>query len=423
MRALTGLFGANAASDFLPYLTDPDPDLARAGSGRDPLGLQPVWSGFGRKLVPYIASPVRKVSGIKAVLLIHWLSNTGPIRKLLPGAREERGFFRLMEGLIEYWLHSTRKDECFGSRSLVAANEKFSVTVDTGKTVANGLHQYYRGTCRRAGLLEDDWNVQVDLRQSFVRLWSDAATQALAATIRTCLRGQPLVPARVLLDEAISGSLRQVFDSQDLDGILRRTLFGGDIYRDLACRYSLLRARDKAVAFGENHVELAYPRLDEELGWMRRCEPYLVMLQDVFDLMRADGASSVSSFATKLVPYASAIRERAREFSALDGQLDSNRLRQLQTLASSLTASQGDSDVECLSRFVKQLVQHHEASMDERGRDPFVLLEGENLVQSAPGERDAEDAQRRLREGYPWMNDYYLGAAADLYEQLYGEAT
>lgn len=423
MRALTGLLGASAASDFLPYLTDADPDLARAGSGRDPLGLQPVWSGFGRKLVPYIASPVRKVSGIKAVLLIHWLSNTAPIRKLLPGAREERGFFRLMEGLIEYWLYSTRKDECFGSRSLVAAREKFSVTVDTGKTVANGLQQYYWGTCRRAGLLEDDWNVQVDLRQSFVRLWSDATTQALAATIRMCLRGQPLVPARVLLDEAVSGSLRQVFDSPDVNAVLRHALFGGDVYRDLARRYSLLRARDRAVAFGENLVELACPRLDEELGWMRRCEPFLVMLQDVFDLMRADCASSVSSFATKLVPHASAIRERAREFSALDGQLDSNRLRQLQTLASSLTASQGDSEVECLSRFAKQLVQHHEASMDERGRDPFVLLEGENLVQSAPGERDAEDAQRRLREGYPWMNDYYLGAAADLYEQLYGEAT
>jgi len=420
---LTDRTATGGASDFLPYLTDADPDLARAGSGRDPLGLQPVWSGFGRKLVPYIASPVRKVSGIKAVLLIHWLSSTGPIRKLLPGAREERGFFRLMEGLIEYWLYSTRKDECFGSRSLVAANEKFSVTVDTGKTVANGLHQYYRGTCRRAGLLEDDWNVQTDLRPCFERLWSSAATQALASTIRTCLRGQSLFPARILADETISEALRQVFDSQDLDGILRRTLFGGDIYRELARRYSLLRARDKAAAFGENHVELTCPRLDEELDWMRNCEPFLVMLQDVFDLMRADCASSVSSFVTKLAPYASAIRERAREFSALDGQLDSNRLRQLQTLASSMTASQGDGDVECLSRFAKQLVQHHEASMDERGRDPFILLEGENLVQSAPGERDAEDAQRRLREGYPWMNDYYLGAAADLYEQLYGEAT
>ena len=79
----------------LPFFTKPDPDLIRSGSGRDFLGLQPVWSGFGRKLVPHLATPVTQISGIKAVLLIHWLADE-PLKDFLSDEKK-RGFRYLLQ--------------------------------------------------------------------------------------------------------------------------------------------------------------------------------------------------------------------------------------------------------------------------------------------------------------------------------------
>lgn len=414
--------GVSAYSSWhLPYLTDPDSSLARSSGGRDPLGLQPVWSAVGRQLVPYIASPVRQVDGIKAVLLIHWLADREPIRKLMKSGRE-RGFFRLMEGLVEYWFRANKRPVCFGSQSLAAAAERFAVTVDARNTVANGLHQYYRGSCRRAGLLDGGWKVRSDLQSPLERLWDAGATRALATAIAPCMSGRPLVVSAVLADAPVNTALLNVFDSEDLNKALRETLFGSETHRSLAREYGVLRRREHTWYFGQNHASLSFPQLGNELEDMRRCEPFLVTLQDVFDLARADAGSSLDSFASKLERHFDAMHERAREFLLLADRLGGERMRRMQALAATLLPEQGKGRDRCLRDLVEALVRHHVVSMGERGRDPMIFLEGGTLVLSAPGDRDVEDANRRLQEGYPWMNDYYLDAAADLYEQLYGEA-
>ena len=38
------------------YLTKLDEELASSGGSRDPLGLQPVWAFFGRKLIPSLTT-------------------------------------------------------------------------------------------------------------------------------------------------------------------------------------------------------------------------------------------------------------------------------------------------------------------------------------------------------------------------------
>jgi hypothetical protein len=148
--------------------------------------MLPVWSEIGRGLVPCIASPVLQINGVKAVLLIHWLTDVPALQPLLGKKGRARGFFRLMEGIIEYWLHKHGHTVCFGSQALHAGGEEFRVSAGSGKTVANGLHQYYRGTCQRAGLLDNDWRVDADIGAILGTAWSGAATTALVAGLEPC---------------------------------------------------------------------------------------------------------------------------------------------------------------------------------------------------------------------------------------------
>jgi len=142
-----------------PYFTNSDPALVRSGGGRDPLSLLPVWSSFGRVLVPNLASPVTQVNGVIAVLFIHWLYER-PLEKFFSeGDKSFRQYFRLIEGLLEYFLWNaspSHNGHCFGTRALSADGDDFKVTARDARTAVNGLYQYYRGTCRRADLLDGD---------------------------------------------------------------------------------------------------------------------------------------------------------------------------------------------------------------------------------------------------------------------------
>ena len=75
-----------------------------------------------------------------------------------------------------------------------------------------------------------------------------------------------------------------------------------------------------------------------------------------------------------------------------------------------------------LERFISALAEHHASSMRDRGREPMVIMEGDTIVAPVEGDRDPAEAKKRLVDGYPWMNDYYLDTASTIYRQLQEEA-
>lgn len=401
---------------ILPYFTENDPSLARQSTGRDPLGLLPVWSEIGRGLVPFIASPVLQINGVKAVLLIHWLSDVPALQPLLGKKGRARGFFRLMEGLVEYWLHRNRLPVCFGSQALHAGGDDFHVAIGTGKTVANGLHQYYRGTCQRAGLLDDAWRVAPEIGAILGAAWSGAATTALFAGLESCFSPRSsLLPARLLANPVLDKAFARVVGDRTLHQHLNQ-LFGGEVHRALASEYLGLRSLE-GLRRDERIARLASDHLGEELDRVRRCEPFLLVLQDVFDLMRASSTRPVRELALELSPCLQPMRERAQAFLPLGDHVRTRRMRPLRELAQIL-AAHGDQPQPMLERFIQGLAEHHVASMRERSRDPMVIVEHDMIIALVEADRNPADSRQRLVDGYPWMNDYYLNTASTLYRQL-----
>lgn len=375
-----------------------------------------VWSEIGRGLVPCVASPVLQIDGVKAVLLIHWLTDLPALQPLLGKTGRARGFFRLMEGLIEYWLHKHGRAVCFGSQAIHAGREDFRVSIGTGKTVANGLHQYYRGTCQRAGLLDGDWRVDARIDEIMAAAWSGAATTALVAGLEPCFAPRSsLFPARLLANAALDRTFAKVFGDPTLHQYLDQ-LFGGQAHRTLASAYLSLRSLD-GLRRDQRVAQLSSDVLGEELDRVRRCEPFLLVLQDVFDLMRSISTRSVRELAKDLIPYLHPMRDRARNFLPLGEHVRTRRMRPLQELALMLAMPSDDSQL-ALERFIRGLAEHHALSMRERRRDPMVIVEGDMVVAPVEAGRNPAEARKRLIDGYPWMNDYYLNTASTLYRQL-----
>jgi hypothetical protein len=400
---------------ILPYFTENDPSLARQSTGRDPLGMLPVWSEIGRGLVPCIASPVLQLNGVKAVLLIHWLTDVPALQPLLEKKGRARGFFRLMEGVVEYWLHKHRHTVCFGSQALHAGGEEFRVSTGTARTVANGLHQYYRGTCQRAELLDDAWRVDPGIGSILEGVWSRAATNALVAGLEPCLASRSsLLPARMLANPVLDDAFARVFGDRALHERLDQ-LFGSEVHRALAREYLELRSLE-GLRRDERIARLASDHLGEELDRVRRCEPFLLVLQDVFDLMRASSTRPVRELALELSPFLQPMRERARAFLPLGDQVRTRRMGPLRELAQILAAA-ADDPQPTLDHFIRSLATHHATSMRERRRDPMVIVEHDVITAPVEADRNPAHARQRLIDGHPWMNDYYLNTASTLYRQ------
>ncbi len=87
-------------SEGIFFFTDVDPEAALKDS-RDPLGLQPIWSHFGRKLVGNLTTVTTSVRGFTTLLLGHWVAEQLVESGKIPAAEYIQPFLRF-EQLAAY---------------------------------------------------------------------------------------------------------------------------------------------------------------------------------------------------------------------------------------------------------------------------------------------------------------------------------
>lgn len=406
----------------LPFFTARDDALVRATSVRDPLGLLPVWSGIGRELVPHLASGVGNLHGVKAVLLIHWLTQD-PLKEL--ALLNFRACFRLLEGMLEYYLWAEPgKLHCYGARAL-GSPSGFQVNTRDASTAVNGLYQYYSGSCRRAGLLDGEWNLAPEVATALKQCWSAAATQALKPDFERVLedRRQSYRPKEVLAaSEPLRAALRKVLASATLTKVLQGCLLGNPAQVALARHCAAIRgpkppSPDRFVAQLaqrlQDAADAASP-LQPSLTRVADCEQFLVVLQDSFDLLRALDRHPLEDAAAFLKPQHAAHKAMAERFVALFDVNAGERDGQLALLAGQLAQVSPRS-------FLQELVGHHQRLLRERGAEPLISIEEGRIVSPLGEDRSLADVRKRLAAGTPWINDYYLSTAGSIHGQLFQE--
>lgn len=98
----------------------------------------------------------------------------------------------------------------------------------------------------------------------------------------------PLVPEAHLKGAQVSKALEKLFAGNTLRTLLQRSLFGKTSQLKLLDDFRAIRSAvaENASDFHALFSALGSDELGQDLGYVRRCEPFILVMQDVFDVLR-----------------------------------------------------------------------------------------------------------------------------------------
>jgi hypothetical protein len=423
----------------VPFFSDKDSDLLKQSSVRDHLGLLPVWSTIARKLEPNLSGTIHYYQGLEAVLFIYYLEQEY-FKNALEGSNDFRKFFRYMEALVEYHLfYELGIGPCYGARLLTKSNQKESIEISTA-TAVNGLYQFYRGTCRRSGMISKDWVLSVKASGVFEKIcnpYSDKI-KGLVSFIekKILIKDKKITPIEVFSDNNILSLFNDLFKSSELKGYVRDSLYvNSDLeYYSKACssvRSSRNREKENEVAIHSNlSQDLERFIMDDNKSWpyftelrnITDSEPFLSLLDDCFQLLHLYDGRSISEVSAILenskVDVKEIMQRKSQAFYSTISSysdFDSKRIKKLLNMANSLAIGE-------VKVFLIELLEYHRSIMKSRDAGAMIILEGGKLhVASEIQGSEEEELVVSITNGSPWKNNYYINTTASIYNQLHGE--
>lgn len=417
-----------------PFFSEKDTELLKQGSVRDYLGLLPVWSKIARKLEPNLSGAIHDYQGLEAILFIYYLEKEH-FPESLKQNNNFRKFFRYMEALIEHhFYHSLNIGPCYGLRLLKGNGADVTIDISSA-TVVNGLYQFYRGTCRRAGMLSKNWVLDekaVSTIKTLCESHSSAVNELIQQIEKKILgKDKSVKPVEVFSNDQIKRLFSALFESEELKAYIGNCLYvDSDLeYYAKACS-KVKSQRKEQVGVSElnpaQHLE-TYIAADNkqwpyftELGQIKDSEPFLVLLDDCFQLLHVHGGNKLSVL--ELLLSKSEVKQsmidKAVNFQrALSGNSnhESGRIKLLLEMAGLLVG-------EGVKPFLLALLDYHRRIMSSRGAGAMILLDGSKLrITSEIHSSEQTTLVDSIRDNSPWNNGYYINTTARMYNQLRGE--
>ncbi|PKH08182.1 hypothetical protein [Moritella sp. Urea-trap-13] len=416
-----------------PFFSEKDSELLRQGSVRDYLGLLPVWSKIARKLEPNLSGAIRSYKGLEAVLFIYYLEKEHGTES---GTENNsfRIFFQYMEALIEYYLYYYLKiDPCYGSRLLKGNSTDVDIKLSSA-TAVNGLYQFYRGTCRRAGMLSDSWVLDetvVVTIEPICTVHGPGVNNLIQLIEKKILaKDISIKPFEVFSDEKIVALFKALFSSEELKTYIRNALYADNDLKYYASACASVRSFRKKRG-GDSELNLAqhletYIAADNkqwpyfsELKHIKYAEPFLSLLDDSFQLLHLHDGRKLSELESILIETSviQVAQVKAVDFKRIissNGDYETSRFKLLFGMASLLAKKD-------VKSFLLALLEYHRSIMSARGAGAMILLEeGRLRVTSEIHNLEQTRLLDSIRDKSPWKNGYYINISAGIYNQLNG---
>lgn len=395
-------------------VTAEDSGLVQALSGRDPLGVMPVWQRRARDLVPALTASSVHAEGFQVLLtaLAWWPEFAHNSPNNTP--KDQQKFFLLIEQAF------ARTCRCAdvawplpGTRRLNSADGGVWMGLKTDhylldSPLANGVWGLYRGPARNAHLIDIHNRMDETLAKK-IRQKTEVIA-ALFPKIRTAFResGESVQIAKTQrhnLVQELKLIIERVPSRQIiLDAFV--TPAESAITKELALLWRTFLPADGISQF----IALAIERLPGHAAHLQnvlRCEAYIAPLEAIFEYLASKANLRMADVEQDLAVDLIALQQSRDTFAATGSYEGALQDRVDQLLSLDLSSNQ---------RLIVSLLEHHKVISDSRGNTPWLQISEQgrlecSLIVGAP-------APEQLLPATAWRNSYYLDCLGGLSRQL-----
>ncbi|WP_250508230.1 MULTISPECIES: hypothetical protein [unclassified Caballeronia] len=407
------------------FFTELDESRRPKGS-RDPVGLEPIWSQAGRKLVGNLTTVTRSLDNFILTLLgfaVAARGSGGQTNGVEPDSPLFYLRFERFEQLAAWGRVAFERSDVIGTRMIAARND-----ARNGGTVAIGAGAAARilGDQRRSGL----WGLYssalmgtklIDTKRKLtpqgfrlVKPFLDRYLSPAMGTLRACMDNPALTidvdPATLDVGPLLDSHGRDELAAhllRDGDGDMQQAIYEqvrspnfaqiekvGVLFRTLA---SDPASQPKLAAYARNVIQL---------------ERMLVVVAAAFDFLLGPQLRSLKQVVQRFVDAGwgepsvwSALTPPENEFRRIFTGVWQRRVDQLYRVVGHLHAG-------AIAEFIYALLDFHAGIMRERGGPAWVYIDESGAMRGIMGEQRALPEPRSLLGR--WSNDYFIGAFISL---------
>ncbi len=397
------------------FFSDYDHELLRPSIGRDPLGLQPIWTTRARDLVPHLTAQSSRLEGFQVLLTIFGLWPEFQ-RRYKAKDGQIRNFYVLMEQAIarcayavnEHWPLPGRRRLKGGQKDLVISLDR-DFHLAYGQ-LASGTWIIYRGAAERAGLLDlETHRVTEIIAAKMERVLEARAREHLFKAVGEAMASpKKVVPLRGGKSGLLATALAKMIAKPPLETVLLEPLMqpaGRPLTAALTTRLAELDSWQHHSLLSQFSDQLPdYRKTFEQLV---RCERWLAPLEASFEWLCANSGLPLSEAAYALPVDLDALRGAQVAFRDSGPYEGTGQKRQ---------ALYAELDLASKASFIASLLETHRQISEARSAGPWVLLnEGNRLEVRVPMEAPNKG---ELHPATAWRNDYYLTALWRLSRQI-----
>ncbi len=399
------------------FLSGHDDGLLRPSVGRDPLGLQPIWTTRARDLVPHLTAQSNRLEGFQVLLSIFglWPAFQRHIKDEAPN--QLKNFYLLVEQAIARSAWKNGEWPLPGQRRLKGGSDELVISLKRDLHLAygqlsSGTWGLYRGAAERANLL----NLQtLEVAEPVVRaiqelpLLQPSFRKSLFDIIKQAIDSPK---QNIQFPNKLALALAQLVAQPPLKAVLMEPLMrpsGCLLTGELSTRLAKLDwDGDYRALLARFSSELSEHR--ETFEQLVRCEQWLAPLEASFEWLCGNGSLSLKEAASKLPVNLADLRVAQQGFRN-SGDYKNGTGKSRHTLYG--TIEHGSTE-----DFIVSLLEAHRTVSEERGAGPWALLnENGRLEVLVPMNIPDKLA---LEPSKAWRNDYYLWSLWSLSRQMIG---
>ncbi len=423
----------------VPFLTLEDPN-AKINGSRDPLGVQPIWTAFGRHVVTNLTTQSTSVRGYTILLLGRYFASD-LVDRGMAVAEDALNIFLRMEQIGAYVRHVAHKveGEIRGIERVKrfvhcqAGNVKIS-TDRRGMILADqkvyGLWGLYSVPARTSGLLLDGAIGVTPAAREFVESNYINRLNGSAAKLRTLLArgGKFRTHETNTVFSALSGLLEPQFSSKELEFYGSYLRDGKKVNRAKPGRQERLRhllESDNRLGEPTGRAEIAHlakrareldAGLANSLERIAHLEAFLAPGAALFQYVLTRHGQRISDVASAVRQvWGSRVPNLERSaFAELSSEIQSSSSVAVGSRMDEVHAGLCDGDYEGA---IKGLLGWNEKVIQTRGGAPWVRIgDGKRLDVRYRGAEQPLPKEHELPEF--WMNSYFIDALKSVTRQL-----